>query len=167
MKITVLIFSLVFLINIELSAQEIAKKDLLGTEWFIDNSDNTFEMFTTNVNIGDSIILIKRIHTNVLSDSTLFGLQEYTVLGHNNYANIEFRAKSSLFYYLTTKENPFHTLVGQMPLWQWKIKSRKKIKLYQDGELEMTLKLLIKEVQNFQPDGSALKTKRLIFVRID
>lgn len=167
MKVTIIIFSIGFLINFGLSAQEITKRELQGTEWFADNSDNIFEMFTTNINVGDSLILIKRTHTNVDYDSTIFGQEEFTVLGHNNYANFEFRSKSSLLYFLTTKENPFHTIVGPMPLWNWKIKAKKQIKLYQSGKYKMTLKLLIKEVQNFYLDGNPLKIKKLIFVRIE
>ena len=166
MKFTLIIFSLTFLINLKSSAQEIMKKDLLSTEWFVDNSQSAFEMFSINLDIGDSLFLIQRLHNNIRSDSALFGQQEFKVLGHNNYANFEFSDKSLLLYYLTTEDNPFHTIVGRMPLWKWKNKGKTKIKLYKNGKFNMTLKLVIKEVQNFDSDGSPLKTKKLIFVRI-
>ena len=166
MKVTNIIFSLGFLICFELSAQKITKRELEGTEWFADNSDNTFEMFNTNINVGDSLILIKRAHTNIDYNSTHFGQQEFTPLVDNNYANFRFRAKSSLVYFLTAKGNTFHTIAGPMPLWNWKVNGKKKIKLYQNGKYKMTLKLLHKEVYNYYLDGISLKTKKIILLRI-
>lgn len=166
MKISLILFSVTFLVGLKSSAQEILKRNLIGTEWFADNSKNSFEMFSINLDIGDSLCLIKRLHNNVRSDSSLFGQQELTVLGHNNYANFEFPTKSSLLYYLTTEDLSFHTIVGQMPSWQWKQKGKTKIKLYQSGKFVMTLKLVVKEVQNFEQDGNAFGPEKIIFVRI-
>ena len=167
MKVIVLIFSVVFLIVSEINAQDLNNDELINTEWFVDNSDSIFEMYTINLDVDDSLVFIKRLNTNVKSDSAIFGAQEVAVLGHHYYyANFEFQPNSSLLYFLTSKDFSFHTIVGQMPLWKWKLKGRNKVKLYQNGVLKLTLELVKNEIHYFQLDGDKVKGEKLVFVRI-
>lgn len=165
MKIA-LIFTLVFLVTLNASAQELNKDELTNTEWFVNNADSTFDMFAINLDLNDSIVLFKRLYNDVRSDSVIFGKQEVATIGHHYYANFEFRPKASLLYYLTSEDLPFHTIVGQMPLWKWKIKGSNKIKFFQSGKHKMTLRLVNIENQDVLMDEVTMESKKMTLVRI-
>jgi hypothetical protein len=147
-------------------SQKLKRTELKNTEWFENNADTICDMFNINLKIGDSLVLFKRINKNLQENSILFGKQEFAIFGHQSYSNFIFRPKSSLIYYLTTEDNPFHTIIGQMPLWKWKLKNRKELLFYQSGEYKMTLKLVKRSVQDFYMDYSYQSSQKLIFVRV-
>ena len=166
MKIIILTFTLVCSVTYDIAAQKLKRDELTNTEWFVNNVDSTFEMFAINLGLNDSIVLFKRLYNNVRSDSVIFGKQEFATIGHHYYANFEFRPKASLLYYLTSEDNPFHTIVGQMPLWTWKLRGRNKIKLFQSGKYEMTLKLVIIEDLDVVMGDVIMESKKITLVRI-
>lgn len=147
-------------------AQKLTKKELKNTEWFEDNADTVCDMYSINLKVGDTIELFQRVNKNLREDSKLFGKQELAIFGHQSYSNFIFSTKSSLVYYLTTEDNPFHTIVGQMPLWKWKLKRRKQLELYQSGKYQMTLRLVKRDTIGFNLENNQITTQKIIFVRI-
>lgn len=147
-------------------AQKLKRKELKNTEWFADNADTICDMFSINLKVGDTLELIQRVYENLKTDSKEFGKQELAIFGHQSYANFIFNPNSSFDYFLTTKEIPFHTIVGPMPFWKWKLRRRKLLKLYQSGIYQMTLKLVNRDTFGFNMEYSYLKTQRLIVIRI-
>lgn len=147
-------------------AQKLTKKELKNSEWFEDNADTICDLFSINLKVGDTIELIQRVNKNLREDSKLFGKQELAIFGHQSYSNFIFNSKSSLVYYLTTEDNPFHTIVGRMPSWKWKLTHREQLELYQSGKYQMTLKLVKRDIIGFSMDNNNMKSQKLIFVRV-
>lgn len=146
-------------------AQKIKRKELKNTEWFENNADTICDMFSINLKVGDTLELIQRLNKNLQENSKLFGKQELVIFGHQSYANFIFNPKSSLVYYLTTQDLPFHSIIGQMPSWKWKLKHRKELELYQSGKYQMTLKLVKRDKITFEMENVEMKTEKLTLVR--
>jgi hypothetical protein len=155
-----------FIVHRMITAQNLSIKELKNSEWFEDNSDSMCEMYNINLKVGDTLELIQRIHRNLMIDSELFGKQEVAILGHQSYANFIFKPKSSLRYYLTTKNHPKHMIVGRMPSWEWKHLRRNQLALYKSGHHEMTLTLVKRGIIGFSMDGNYMMAQKMIFVRI-
>lgn len=147
-----------------LNAQKITKTELIGTEWFVDNSDTLFDMYSINLKPGDTVRFIQRIHTDLMESSPEFRQQEFALLQHYDYANFEFE-KKQLSYYVSDKDLAFHTIVGKMPAWTWKLKHKNEIYLYQSGKFELSLILVETGTTTYTLDGIETSARVLTFVK--
>lgn len=162
MKHLIALTSLLFAVS--LNAQTITKSDLIDTEWFVNNSDTIFDMYSINLKPGDTVRFIQRIHTDLMESSPEFRRQEFALFQHYDYANFEFE-KKQLSYYVSSKDLAFHTIVGQMPTWTWKLKHKNEIYLYQSGKFELSLLLVETATTTFTLDGMETTARVLTFVK--
>lgn len=165
-KVSIIFFLILttFMFN-KTFAQKLTKKDLKNTEWFGDNADTICDMFSINLKVGDTLELIQRVYKNLREDSKLFGKQELAIFEHQSYVNFIFDPKS-LLYYLTTEDNPFHTIVGHMPSWRWKLIRGQRLALFQSGKYQMTLKLVSRNNIGFNLENISMTSQKIVFLRI-
>lgn len=149
---------------VSLNAQKITKSELINTEWFTDNSDTLFDMYSINLNPGDTVQFIQRVNTDLMENSPLFRKQELATLTHSDYGNFEFE-KDQLVYYVSDKETAFQTIVGQMPIWTWKLKHKNELYLSKSGKFQVSLLLIKEEHKSVILDREAEEVTVLTFVR--